>query len=138
MRLVAVELSLRGLYIPPVPNKMLGPNPPQMTISLLAACRYFATERWHLAERFTARPDTDAFNLLVILSGWGMIEWENDRAPFRQGECWFLPASLESYELIPEAECSLLRTYVPNLQALRRNLRGLGIGENKIAGVVFD
>lgn len=110
----------------------------KMGISLLAACRYFATERWDLAERFTARPKTDAFNLLVILSGRGMMEWENDKAHFRQGECWFMPASLQSYELIPERECSLIRTYVPDLQALRGNLRGLGIGENKIADVVFD
>jgi mannose-6-phosphate isomerase len=109
----------------------------KMAISLLAACRYFATERWHLAERFTARPKTDAFNLLVVLSGRGMMQWENDKAHFRQGECWFMPASLQSYELIPEAECSLIRTYVPDLQALRGNLRGLGVGENKIADVVF-
>ena len=110
----------------------------KMAISLLAACRYFATERWHLAERFTARPKTDAFNLLVVLSGRGMVQWENDQAHFRQGECWFMPASLQSYDLIPESECSLIRTYVPDLQALRGNLRGLGIGENRIADVVFD
>jgi len=110
----------------------------KMKISLLAACRYFATERWQIAERFTARPNTDAFNLLVFLSGRGMMRWDGDKTYFQQGECWFMPASLQSYELIPEGECSLIRTYVPDLQALRGNLRGLGIGENKIADVVFD
>lgn len=110
----------------------------KMAISLLAACRYFATERWHIAERFTARPKTDAFNLLVILSGRGIMRWDTDKTHFQQGECWFIPASLQSYELIPESECSLIRTYVPDLQALRGNLRGLGISDAKISDVVFE
>ncbi len=110
----------------------------KMAISLLAACRYFATERWHIAERFTARPKTDAFNLLVFLSGRGMMRWDTDKAHFQQGECWFIPASLQSYELIPENECSLIRTYVPDLQALRRNLRGLGVSDGKISDLIFE
>lgn len=109
-----------------------------MEISLLAACRFFATERWHFAETFTARPKTDAFNLLVILSGRGMMQWDTDKAHFQQGECWFVPASLRNYELIPESECSLIRTYVPDLQALRGNLRRLGVSDTKISDVVFD
>jgi len=109
-----------------------------MVISLLAACRYFATERWHIAEKFTARPKTDAFNLLVILSGRGMMQWDTDKAHFQQGECWFMPASLRDYELIPKNECSLIRTYVPDLQALRGNLRRLGISDAKISDVVFE
>jgi hypothetical protein len=32
--LVAVQLLLLGLYLPPVPKSKLGPNPPQMIISL--------------------------------------------------------------------------------------------------------
>lgn len=110
----------------------------KMAISLLAACRYFATERWDLGERFTARPKTDAFNLLVILSGRGMMQWEKEKAHFRQGECWFMPASLQGYELIPEGECSLIRTYVPDLRALRGNLRGLGISDARISDVLFE
>jgi mannose-6-phosphate isomerase len=109
----------------------------KMGISLLAACRYFATERWQIDEPFTARPNTDAFNLLVFLSGRGMMRWDGDEVHFQQGECWFMPAS-QSYELIPESECSLIRTYVPDLQTLRGNLLGLGISESKISDVVFD
>jgi len=110
----------------------------KMGISLLMACRYFATERWRIGELFTARPKTDAFNLLIVLSGAGVIRWEGDRAQYQPGECWFMPASLKSYELIPEDESSLMRTFVPDLNALRGNLRTLGIADGKIADLLFD
>jgi mannose-6-phosphate isomerase len=110
----------------------------KMGISLLAACRYFATESWRLGELFTARPKTDAFNLLVFLSGRGAMRWDTGKAQFQRGECWFMPASLKSYELLPEDESSLIRTFVPDLNALRGNLRTLGVAESKISDVVFE
>jgi len=110
----------------------------KMGISLLAACRYFATERWQIGELFAARPKTDAFNLLVFLSGRGTMRWEGGKTQFQQGECWFMPASLKSYELIPVDESSLIRTFVPDLNALRGNLRMLGIADSKISDVVLE
>jgi mannose-6-phosphate isomerase len=110
----------------------------KMAIALLVACKYFATESWRIAENFTARPKTDAFNLLVILSGSGMMRWETGRAGYHQGECWFMPASLKSYDLLPKDETSLIRTFVPDLSALRGNLRMLGITDSKISEVVFE
>ena len=110
----------------------------KMGISLLAACRYFATESWRIGELFVARPKTDAFNLLVFLSGQGTLRWDGGKAQYQQGECWFMPASLKSYELIPADESLLIRTFVPDLNALRGNLRMLGIADSKISDVVFE
>jgi mannose-6-phosphate isomerase len=109
-----------------------------MTISLLMACRYFSTERWRIAEHFTARPKTDAFNLLVVLSGNGEIRYSVKKARYQQGECWFVPASLKHYELVPSGESVFLRTFVPDLEALRRNLRSLGVADSQIAEVVIE
>ena len=110
----------------------------KMAISLLMACRYFAAERWRIGEIFTAQPKTDAFNLLIFLSGSGTMRWDGGRAQFRQGECWFMPASLKSYEIMPDHESSLIRTFVPDLNAMRGNLRTLGIADGKIADLIFD
>ena len=110
----------------------------KMGISLLVACRYFATERWRLGEIFTAQPKTDAFNLLVFLSGDGTLRWNGAKARYRQGQCWFMPASLKRYELLPDDETTLLRTFVPDLNALRSNLRMLGVADSKISDVVFE
>ena len=109
-----------------------------MTISLLAACRYFTTERWRIAEHFTARPKTDAFNLLVALSGSGEIRWGIRKALYAQGECWFIPASLKHYELVPRGESVFLRSFVPDLNALRANLRVLGVPDSQIGAIVFE
>jgi mannose-6-phosphate isomerase len=110
----------------------------KMGISLLMACKYFAVERWRIAEFFTARPKTDAFNLLAILSGSGTMRWDGGKNHYQPGECWFVPASLKSYELIPEGETSLVRTFMPDLNALRGNLRMLGIAESKLADILFE
>jgi mannose-6-phosphate isomerase len=109
-----------------------------MSISLLAACRYFATERWRIAEPFTARPKTDSFNLLVALSGDGEIRWGTGKARYHRGECWFVPASLRQFELLPRLESVFLRTFVPDLEALRNNLRRLGVSDSQIDQVVFE
>jgi mannose-6-phosphate isomerase len=109
-----------------------------MTISLLVACRYFSTERWRIAEQFTARPKTDAFNLLVVLSGSGEIRCSVKKARYKQGECWFMPASLKHYELVPSGESVFLRTFVPDLEALKSNLRSLGVTDSQIAKVVVE
>jgi mannose-6-phosphate isomerase len=110
----------------------------KMEISLLMACKYFATERWRIGEFFTARPKTDAFNLLSFLSGSGTMRWDGGKAQYGTGECWFMPASLKSYELIPEDETTLIRTFMPDLNALRGNLRMLGIAEGKIADMLLE
>jgi len=109
-----------------------------MTIALLVACRYFTVERWSIAERFPARPKTDAFNLLVVLSGGGEIRSESGKAPYRTGDCWFMPASLKRYELVPDGNSDFLRTFVPDLAALRGNLKILGMSDFKISEVVFE
>jgi len=109
-----------------------------MTISLLVACRYFSTERWRIAEHFTARPKTDAFNLLVVLSGSGEIRYSVKKAHYKPGECWFMPASLKHYELEPVGESVFLRPFVPDLEVLRSNLRSLGVSDSQIAEVVVE
>jgi mannose-6-phosphate isomerase len=109
-----------------------------MTISLLVACPYFTVERWRIAERFSARPKTDAFNLLVVLSGSGEMQSTLSKFPYRAGECWFMPASLERYELLPKGKSVFLRTFVPDLAGLRTNLKLLGVSDTQIGGVVFE
>ena len=66
------------------------------------------------------------------------LRWDGGKAQYQQGECWFMPASLKSYELIPADESLLIRTFVPDLNALRGNLRMLGIADSKISDVVFE
>jgi len=106
--------------------------------SLLTACRYFATERWKAVASVEVLSNPEHFELLVILTGSGNFAWRADLAKYQQGECWLIPADLEKFVLNPEVPTKILRTYVPDLLALRANLERDGHSWQEIAKTVFD
>ena len=106
--------------------------------SLLTACRYFATERWKITGPTEALSDPEHFDLLVILTGSGNFTWESMPASYRSGECWLVPAALGKFSVNPDEPSKLLRTYVPDLAALRAKLERDGHSWQDIARTVFD
>ena len=105
---------------------------------LLSACRYFATERWEVSATANMELDPEHFDLFVILDGTGRFQWAGGQAYFQQGECWLIPAGLESISMRAAEHVTLLRTYVPNLAALRKELKRQPHSEPAIAQTVFD
>jgi mannose-6-phosphate isomerase len=105
--------------------------------SLLAACPFFATELW-TASAFSTIPVTRShFDVIVLLSGRGVLRSKDFAAPIEQGECWFLPASLEDCHLVPIESTKMIRTYVPNLSVLREELYR-GSRPASVDNTVFD
>lgn len=104
---------------------------------LLAACQYFASERWDLASQHHANSDPTRFELLVILSGRGNIKWRGDSCFYQQGECWFIPANLGEFSVVPERPTSILRTYVPVISKLLNNLSRRSMPNSAIEQVLF-
>jgi mannose-6-phosphate isomerase len=91
--------------------------------SLLAACPFFATELWTASEFYTipvTRPHSD---IIVLLSGRGVLRSKDFAFPIEQGECWFLPANLEDCHLVPIEPTKMIRTYVPDIPVLREELQ---------------
>jgi mannose-6-phosphate isomerase len=105
--------------------------------SLLVACPYFATERWDLSAQHHANSDPAHFELLVMLGGRGNIQWSGGSHSYRQGECWFIPANLGHFSLLPENPTSILRTYVPNISALRSQQSRDVVPNSAIEQVLF-
>jgi mannose-6-phosphate isomerase len=105
---------------------------------LLVACRYFATERWKNFAQIETQSDSAHFDLFVILSGSGRFVWPGGSAEYQRGECWLIPAGLGPFTLRPQESTKLLRTYVPDLETLKVDLRRQGLSENEIAKTVFD
>ena len=105
--------------------------------SLLVACPYFASERWDFSAQQHANSDRAHFELLVILGGRGTIQWSGGASPYRQGECWFIPANLGEFSVAPESPTSILCTYVPVISTLRRNLSLIGVPDPAIEPVLF-
>jgi mannose-6-phosphate isomerase len=106
--------------------------------SLLAACGYFATERWEIDSPVRLKTDASHFDLLVNLSGDGSLGVAASRFSFPSGDCWFLPANLGEYHFAPKDHTALIRTYVPDLAALRGELQQEGQSERAIRYAVFD
>jgi mannose-6-phosphate isomerase len=108
---------------------------------LLVACRYFAVERWHFEKSVTIETSSEQFELLTPLVGTGRIAAPSglvsseparrgaptldptaphDEFTYAPGQSWFVPAALGKYSFEPAEPTTLLRAYVPNLEALER------------------
>jgi len=105
--------------------------------TLLAACSYFATERWEFRATVEAESRLDCFELFVILNGSGHIHRQGSPLPYQRGECWFIPAALGKFSLQADQSTSVIRTYVPNLARLYTELRQAAIPESWLAQSVF-
>jgi len=104
---------------------------------LLAACSYFAAERWEFRVTVQAESIKENFEIWVILDGSGYIHWQGAPLPYHRGQCWFIPASLGKFSLQPEQSTSVIRAYVPDLPRLRAELRHAAIPETRLAQTVF-
>ena len=124
----------------PAPVKLAALHLPGERVhkTLLAACPYFAAERWEFRASVQAQSMPDRFELFVILDGTGHIHWQGSPLAYRRGQCWFIPATLGSFSLHPEQSTSVIRTYVPDLARLRTELRQAAIPETWLAQTIFS
>ena len=106
--------------------------------SLLAACRFFAAERWELKIPCVTETHPSHFDLFVVLSGSGTLDAPGFCVPYRRGECWYVPANLDKSYFTPSEATALIRAYVPDLAALREALHREGCTKTVTAYTVFD
>jgi mannose-6-phosphate isomerase len=115
---------------------------------LLVACRYFAVERWKFSDRITIETSPERFELLAPVAGTGRFTfpWSlpagvtraaraaapdsdspviSDEFAYAPGQSWLLPAALGAYSFEPAAPTTMLRAYVPNLDALEQELAAM-------------
>jgi mannose-6-phosphate isomerase len=110
---------------------------PDANKHLLAACEFFATERWDCDRTTPIESDPSEFQLLVILSGSGALYDADSTHPFAQGQAWFLPANLTLTLLQPKEPTSLLRVTVPDKTELNAQLLRMGFEQTAISQVLI-
>jgi len=110
---------------------------PDANKHLLAACEFFATERWDCDRTTSIESDSSGFQLLVLLSGYGTLHDEKTAYAYEPGQAWFVPASLELALLQPRTPTSLLRVTVPDPTSLAAQLKHQGFDEKDISRVVI-
>jgi mannose-6-phosphate isomerase len=106
-------------------------------LSYLAACPYFATERWRFLDPIELASSEDHFDLLIFLAGRGEIVVGEDRRESQHGEAWFVPAKFPGFRLAPTTDVTLLRTYVPDIDTLARSLLREGATRDQLSGFLF-
>lgn len=105
---------------------------------MLAACKFFATERWDCDRTTPIECDEVEFQLLVFLNGHGTLHDSVSCHTYRQGQAWFLPASLEMAHLQPREPTSLLRVTIPDTSLLVHQLQSMGFDMQAISRVVLE
>ena len=111
---------------------------PDANKHLLAACQFFATERWDCDRTTAIEGDPAEFQLLVFLSGRGTLYDAESSQCYWPGQAWFLPASLDLALLQPDEPTSMLRVTVPDPKLLVRQLLNQGFDAEAISRVVLE
>jgi mannose-6-phosphate isomerase len=104
---------------------------------LLAACQFFAAERWDCDRTTLIEGDPAEFQLLIILSGRGTLHDTETANFYLPGQAWFVPASLSLVLLQPNEPTSLLRITVPDIDALHYQLQSQGFEPEALSRVVL-
>ena len=109
-----------------------------VTETYLAACPFFATEKWEFQGPLAAASSREHFDLLVFLEGSGRIEWADGAQECSRAELWIIPAALGAYEIVPHARTSLLRTYVPaDMEEIVRRLEARGVDRRRWSHLIY-
>jgi mannose-6-phosphate isomerase len=107
-------------------------------VSLIAACRYFATELWKVSAATEVSTNAEHADLFVVLTRDGTFTWGTGSAKFQSGECWLIPAGLNKLTVDSGSASKMLKTYVPDITALTGCLRDKGLGFQEIEKTVFE
>jgi len=111
---------------------------PDANKHLLAACEFFATERWDCDRTTPIESDSSEFQLIVILSGEGALHDGEQSHAFRSGQAWLLPATMPTTLLQPQNAVSLLRVTVPDPVELHSQLIRMGFDPEAISKVLLS
>lgn len=105
----------------------------------LVACRYFAVQLLTLGEPTEESTGGKRFESLMMVSGDAVIRTKRgDETAVTTGDSVLIPACTGDYTIVPSAACTLLRIFVPDVEAeIVGRLRTKGIAEEAIRRVVF-
>jgi len=119
----------------PVPALPL--HSPDAVKHLLAACPFFATERWNCDRTTEIESDSSEFQLIVILAGRGKLYDGESAHCYVPGQAWFLPACSPIALLRPKEPTSILRITVPDTVSLYAALQRTGFEPQLISRVLI-
>jgi len=82
----------------------------------LFASRHFALEKLSIFNRWSTSSDENKFYIYTVIKGSGEIVYKGGRERIQKGETVLVPACLGKFEIIPENEVKIIKSYVPDLK----------------------
>jgi mannose-6-phosphate isomerase len=99
---------------------------------LLAACPYFAGERLEWEGTLDYTPDADHADLLMFLRGEGRIGED----VYAAGDAYLIPAEAPPFAIAASSRTEVIRSYVPDLDVLRKELLQAGANLRQVQRLV--
>ena len=113
---------------------------------LLAACPHFAVERIEYGKPVSYIADAERAHLLLFTAGEGRLAADPLRREgsvggaggpaadhvYRAADAYLIPADAEPFTLIPNSATTIIRSYLPDLADLRKQLEQAGAGADQI------
>jgi len=81
--------------------------------TVLAACRYFATELLEVADAHCQESAGHSFSILFFVEGNPRLVWDGDEMQVHRGQSLLVPAEIRKWTV--EGACTFLRSYVPDI-----------------------
>ncbi|MFW6308987.1 MAG: type I phosphomannose isomerase catalytic subunit [bacterium] len=99
----------------------------------LFASKHFAVEKLLIKEKSLFSSDRNKFFMYTVIAGKGKLKYDNGQEKINKGETIFIPAGLGNYQIIPEKELSIIKSYVPDLEVdIINPLKERGFSDEKI------
>jgi mannose-6-phosphate isomerase len=136
LRELHLEKSLDVSRFAPAPHGTIAPLALGPGRDLLVACPYFALERWATDALGEQRTDPGSFEILTLIGGAAELRWEGGADTLARGDSLLLPAALGAYALRTDPDATILRAYVPDLDALAAEARAAGHPDEAVAATL--
>ena len=141
-RQLHIEQAIEAIHFDDVsPEKV----PPVETVQggnrreLLVACRQFAAELLEIAAPVHDTTGGRRLDTYMMLEGAATIRGgSGSDVPLQVGDSAIIPASLGEYAIIPSGRCSVIRVFVPDIEAdIASRLRAAGLTEDVFGETIF-
>ncbi len=81
-------------------------------MSILVKCLYFQVEKYILNEKFALQSDKSSFNIISIIDGYGMLNWEKKEIKLNKGDTVLIPACVTSFTIYPQPVMTIIKSSI--------------------------
>ena len=74
-------------------------------IKNLVECKYFTALEYNVKTKIGLYSKKESFQALLFIDGNGIINCKNKNYNFQKGDCYFIPAGIEEYEILGNCRC---------------------------------